>query len=60
MMENLHPEKRPGGKIRAAIFDFDGTFSTLRHGWERVMGPLMLEMISGKMAEDATKRTRSH
>lgn len=53
-MEELHPEKRPDGKIRAAIFDFDGTFSTLRHGWENVMGPLMLEMISGGRAEDAS------
>ena len=53
-MENLHPEKQPQGKIRAAIFDFDGTFSTLRHGWENVMGPLMLEMISGGTAEDAS------
>ena len=27
------------------IFDFDGTISTLRHGWEQIMQPLMLEMI---------------
>jgi phosphoglycolate phosphatase-like HAD superfamily hydrolase len=30
----------------AAVFDFDGTISTLRCGWERVMRPLMLECIS--------------
>lgn len=29
----------------AILFDFDGTLSTLRHGWEKVMRPLMLEMI---------------
>ena len=33
--------------VRAVLFDFDGTISTLRCGWEAVMKPLMLEMISG-------------
>ena len=46
-LELLHPNHRPEGKIRAAIFDFDGTFSTLRCGWEAVMRKLMLELISG-------------
>ena len=27
------------------VFDFDGTISTLRCGWEQIMQPLMLEMI---------------
>ena len=35
------------GAVRAVLFDFDGTISTLRCGWEKVMRPLMLEMISG-------------
>ncbi len=34
------------GKTRHALFDFDGTISLLRAGWEEVMIPLMLEMIS--------------
>ena len=51
-LQILHPERRPR-RIEAAIFDFDGTFSTLRCGWEKVMQPLMLEMISGKPAEEA-------
>ncbi len=38
--------------VRAVLFDFDGTISTLRCGWEKVMRPLMIEMISGG-AEDA-------
>ena len=46
-LEYIHPERRPHGKIKVAVFDFDGTFSTLRCGWERVMGPMMLEYISG-------------
>ena len=37
-------QKKP---IRAILFDFDGTISTLRCGWELVMKPLMLEMITG-------------
>lgn len=56
--EILHPARRPEGKIRAAIFDFDGTFSTLRCGWEGVMRPLMLEMISGGSADRAATELR--
>jgi phosphoglycolate phosphatase-like HAD superfamily hydrolase len=33
------------GHIRHVLFDFDGTISVLREGWERVMAPLMVEMI---------------
>ncbi len=41
-------EHKPGrDQIRAVIFDFDGTISTLRSGWEQVMRPLMIEMIGG-------------
>ncbi len=39
--------------IQAVLFDFDGTISTLRCGWEGVMKPLMLEMISGGKGYDA-------
>ncbi len=51
-MEILHSLEinRPG--LRAALFDFDGTISTLRHGWEDIMEPLMLEMIAGKTGVD--------
>ena len=45
------PEDKP--RIKAALFDFDGTLSTLRHGWEEIMEPLMLEMITGDTAADA-------
>ena len=33
--------------VRVAVFDFDGTLSTLRCGWESVMEPLMVELIYG-------------
>lgn len=35
------------GKIQAVVFDFDGTISTLRAGWEQIMRPHMLESIIG-------------
>lgn len=33
--------------ITHAIFDHDGTISTLREGWEQVMHPMMMESICG-------------
>jgi len=35
------------GRIRHVLFDFDGTLSVLRQGWEEVMIPVMLEAICG-------------
>ena len=35
------------GKIKHAIFDFDGTISILREGWEGIMEPVMVESICG-------------
>ncbi len=37
----------PKGRIRHALFDFDGTISLLREGWQHVMHPMMVEMICG-------------
>ena len=34
--------------IRHAIFDHDGTLSTLREGWEKIMEPMMIRAILGK------------
>ncbi len=42
--------------VTAALFDFDGTLSTLRHGWEQVMEPLMLEYIAGAQPITETLR----
>ena len=38
-------EKHSARSIKVAIFDFDGTLSTLRCGWESVMAPLMEECL---------------
>ena len=34
-------------QIKHAIFDHDGTISTLREGWELIMGPMMIKAILG-------------
>jgi phosphoglycolate phosphatase-like HAD superfamily hydrolase len=36
----------PRGKIRAALFDFDGTLSLIREGWPEVMIPMMVDHLS--------------
>ena len=40
-----------GMRLDAAVFDFDGTLSKLRAGWESVMEPLMCEHIPGDAEE---------
>jgi len=40
--------------VKAVLFDFDGTISTLRHGWEKIMEPLMIELLG----EDARETIR--
>jgi len=50
------PESLQNTPVKAVVFDFDGTLSTLRHGWEAVMEPMMAEMIAGGTADDAVRR----
>ena len=40
-------ESIPQARIRHAVFDHDGTVSTLRQGWEQVMAPVMVRAILG-------------
>ena len=35
------------GRIKHVLFDFDGTISLLREGWQHIMGPVCVEMICG-------------
>lgn len=44
--------RRPAARIRHAIFDHDGTISTLRQGWEAIMEPMMIRAILGPRAKD--------
>jgi rfaE bifunctional protein kinase chain/domain len=39
--------------IGHAIFDHDGTISTLRQGWEQIMEPMMVRAILGRHYQDA-------
>jgi phosphoglycolate phosphatase len=51
MKSHLPPEievvrnDAPRGEIRHALFDFDGTLSLIREGWQQVMVPMMVEVL---------------
>jgi phosphoglycolate phosphatase-like HAD superfamily hydrolase len=38
------------GRFRHALFDFDGTISLLREGWQQIMAPVCVEAICGDNA----------
>ncbi len=40
-------------RLEHAVFDHDGTISTLREGWDEVMGPMMIRAILGEHPEKA-------
>jgi phosphoglycolate phosphatase-like HAD superfamily hydrolase len=42
-----------GARFSHAIFDHDGTISTLRQGWEHIMEPMMVKAILGEKFPDA-------
>jgi len=46
-------EAVPCGRIKHAVFDHDGTISTLRQGWEEIMAPVMMEAILGDKYQTA-------
>ncbi|MBT3274111.1 MAG: HAD family hydrolase [Spirochaetales bacterium] len=52
------PEK---GAVKYALFDHDGTISTLRAGWEEVMVPMMTNAILGSKShpESTVERVRN-
>lgn len=35
----------PRGRIKFSIFDFDGTISLIREGWQQIMIPMMVEIL---------------
>lgn len=63
-IEVLDP-RHPRGPFSAAVFDFDGTLSTLRDGWDRIMasmmeaevGPDRAAEIAGMIAESTGVQT---
>ncbi|MCS7264040.1 MAG: HAD family hydrolase [Armatimonadetes bacterium] len=50
------------GQIKCALFDFDGTLSLLRSGWQDVMVPMMVEILlelkTGETEEQLTNLVR--
>jgi phosphoglycolate phosphatase len=42
--EIVHPDIVKG-KIKFAIFDFDGTISLIREGWQQIMIPMMVKIL---------------
>jgi len=42
-----------GPVIKYAIFDNDGTLSTLREGWEQIMAPMMIRAVLGEKYQGA-------
>jgi len=43
-IEVVNPHAERGG-VRHALFDFDGTVSLIREGWQQVMIPMMVEIL---------------
>ena len=43
-IEIIHPGIQRG-LIRYALFDFDGTLSLIREGWQGIMIPMMVEIL---------------
>ncbi|MFN7926082.1 MAG: HAD family hydrolase [Bryobacteraceae bacterium] len=61
MIETLNPGAT-ASRARIALFDFDGTLSTIRSGWVDVMVPMMVEILaetkSGESEEQLTEVVR--
>ena len=58
MLEILRPNPAPG-RLRFAVFDFDGTLSLLRTGWQRVMADLMVEALQAAPRAEAEAQLRT-
>ena len=56
-IEIIHPPA--GRRLRAAVFDFDGTLSLIRTGWQDVMIPMMVEHLSNLMPGLTPERLRA-
>src|SRR5581483_8032833 len=48
----VHPNPMPG-RVRVAVFDFDGTVSLLRTGWQNVMTEMFVELVPRHPNESA-------
>jgi phosphoglycolate phosphatase-like HAD superfamily hydrolase len=57
-LEILRPNPAPG-RLRFAVFDFDGTLSLLRTGWQKVMADLMVEALQATPQAEAEAQLRA-
>ena len=50
------------GRFRHVLFDFDGTISLLREGWQSIMEPMMVQMICGpsQLAPEIVQRVHGY
>ncbi len=62
-LENTHIEiinpHVPRGHIRHALFDFDGTVSLIREGWQGVMISMMVEVLLETPAHESEEELRA-
>lgn len=56
-IEYINP-KIPRGKIKFAIFDFDGTISLIREGWQQIMIPMMVEILMRTPQHESVEEIR--
>jgi rfaE bifunctional protein kinase chain/domain len=52
--------EKPIVTVHHAIFDHDGTLSTLRQGWEKIMEPMMLQAILGERLKSVPADAYDH
>jgi phosphoglycolate phosphatase len=57
-IEVIHPQIERG-KFRYVLFDFDGTISLIREGWQQVMVGMMVEMMAGTPRAETADQIRS-
>ena len=52
-------DRRDLGRVRYALFDFDGTLSLIREGWREVMLSWMVEILRGMRTGETEDQIRT-
>jgi len=58
-IEVVHPDI-PRGHFRHVLFDFDGTLSLIREGWQDVMVSMMVEVLQQTGTHETPTELRAH
>ena len=56
---NIEIIRKPSGKFKSALFDFDGTVSLLREGWQEVMTGYFAEVLIRHARNESENEIRS-